>query len=64
MPASDYFANLCLLHAMRFVTFKLWFSSGVVKIMSGDTNWRSLTAMHYHYLTQPLPNLVSWCVCY
>lgn len=41
------------------VLFKLMFLSGVVKLMSGDPSWRDLTAMTYHYWTQPLPNPVS-----
>ena len=41
-----------------FVTlvFKLMFLSGAVKLLSGDTSWRDLTALSYHYWTQPLPN--------
>jgi lipase maturation factor 1 len=42
-----------------FVLFKLMFLSGVVKILSGDESWRDLTALSYHYWTQPLPNPVS-----
>ena len=26
----------------------------------GDSGWRDLTAMCYHYETQPVPNPVSW----
>jgi hypothetical protein len=26
----------------------------------GDTCWRDLTAMCYHYQTQPVPNPFSW----
>lgn len=40
--------------------FKLMFLSGVVKLASGDPSWRDLTALTYHYWTQPLPNPVSW----
>jgi hypothetical protein len=36
------------------------FSSGVVKLMSGDLTWRSLTALEYHYYTQPLPTPLAW----
>lgn len=36
------------------------FSSGVVKLSSGDSNWRDLLALQYHYFTQPLPNPVAW----
>jgi hypothetical protein len=41
------------------VLFKLMFLSGLVKILSGDPSWRDLTAMTYHYWTQPLPNPIS-----
>ncbi len=41
------------------VLFKLMFLSGVLKLMSGDESWRDLTALRYHYWTQPLPNPVS-----
>lgn len=43
-----------------FLLFKLMFLSGVVKLASGDPHWRDLTAMSYHYWTQPLPNPLSW----
>ena len=32
----------------------------MVKLLSGDTNWAHLTALTYHYWTQPLPNMISW----
>ncbi len=44
----------------RWLAFRLMFSSGVVKLASGDPTWRNLTALHYHYETQPLPNPVAW----
>ena len=44
----------------RWLLFRLMFFSGVVKIASGDPNWRKLTALHYHYETQPLPNPLAW----
>jgi hypothetical protein len=44
----------------RWLLFRLMFFSGVVKILSGDPTWRNLTAMHFHYETQPLPNPVAW----
>ncbi|MFN7133208.1 MAG: lipase maturation factor family protein, partial [Myxococcales bacterium] len=46
--------------ALRLLLFKVMFLSGYVKLASGDETWRSLTAMAYHYWTQPLPNAVSW----
>lgn len=46
--------------AVRWLLFRLMFGSGVVKLMSGDESWRSFTALDFHYLTQPIPNLVAW----
>lgn len=43
-----------------WLLFRLMFSSGVVKITSGDPTWANLTALDYHYFTQPLPNPISW----
>jgi lipase maturation factor 1 len=40
--------------------FRLIFSSGLVKILSGCPAWGSLTAMHYHYETQPIPNRLAY----
>jgi hypothetical protein len=40
--------------------FKLMFLSGVTKLLSGDPTWRDLSALTFHYQTQPLPSWVSW----
>lgn len=40
--------------------FKLMFLSGVVKPLSMDETWWKLTALDYHYWTQPMPNGISW----
>ncbi|MBZ5638556.1 MAG: lipase maturation factor family protein [Acidobacteriia bacterium] len=45
---------------LRWLLFRLLFSSGVVKLSSGDPTWRSLAALDYHYWTQPLPTWVGW----
>jgi lipase maturation factor 1 len=45
---------------LNVVLFKLMFSSGFVKLSSGDETWRSLTALLYHYETQPLPTWIGW----
>jgi len=44
----------------RWLLFRLMFFSGVVKLVSGDPTWRSLTALRYHYETQPLPTPLAW----
>jgi hypothetical protein len=47
---------------VRVLLFRLMFLSGVVKLASGDPTWRNLTALEFHYWTQPLPNAVAWFV--
>src|SRR5204863_3456088 len=46
----------------RLLVFRLMFGSGASKWMSGDPTWRSLTALSYHYETQPLPTVAAWYV--
>lgn len=43
-----------------WLLFRLMFSSGVVKLSSGDPTWANLTALQYHYWTQPIPNPIAW----
>ncbi|MGH7441693.1 MAG: lipase maturation factor family protein, partial [bacterium] len=43
-----------------WLLFRLIFGSGLVKLGSGDPNWRNLSALSYHYWTQPLPLWTSW----
>ena len=45
---------------LRWLLFRLMFGSGVVKLASGDPTWHGLTAMAYHYETQPLPAPTAW----
>jgi predicted DCC family thiol-disulfide oxidoreductase YuxK len=51
----------------RFARWLLWWLlirlmllSGVVKLLSGDPTWRNLTALTYHFQTQPLPTWMAW----
>ncbi|RMG12812.1 MAG: lipase maturation factor family protein [Deltaproteobacteria bacterium] len=44
----------------RWLLFRLLFLSGVVKLASGDPAWRDLSALEYHFFTQPLPMWTSW----
>jgi lipase maturation factor 1 len=48
--------------AYRFLLFRLMFESGLVKLLSGDPNWRNLHAMRFHFRTQPLPNPLAYYV--
>jgi predicted DCC family thiol-disulfide oxidoreductase YuxK len=44
----------------RWLLFRFILLSGAVKLLSGDPTWRNLTALNFHYETQPLPTLLSW----
>ncbi|HXI38901.1 MAG TPA: lipase maturation factor family protein [Bryobacteraceae bacterium] len=44
----------------RWLLFRLMFLSGTAKLLSGDPTWRNLTALQYHYATQPLPTRFAW----
>jgi hypothetical protein len=46
--------------ALRLILFRLMLESGMVKLLSGDPTWRNLTALRYHYETQPLPTPLAW----
>jgi len=48
--------------ALTFLLFRLMFSSGIVKILSGDPTWADLSAMTYHFETQPIPNPLAWFI--
>ena len=51
-----------VLWLLRWLQFRLMFSSGFVKLASGDPAWRDLRALDFHYETQPLPSWTSWYV--
>jgi hypothetical protein len=50
--------------AARFVLlwewFRIYFESGLVKIISGEEQWRNLTAMDKYYENGPLPTWIGW----
>lgn len=50
------------LFLLRWEWFRIYFESGVVKMMSGDYSWRHLTAMDDYYQNGPLPTWIGWYV--
>ncbi len=44
----------------RLLLFRFLFLAGVVKLVSADPTWRDLTALRYHFWTQPLPAPLAW----
>ncbi|PYJ26194.1 MAG: hypothetical protein DME90_12360 [Verrucomicrobia bacterium] len=48
------------LFLLKVLLLKLMLMSGVVKLTSGDDCWWNLTALDYHYWSQPLPTVFGW----
>jgi lipase maturation factor 1 len=67
--ATAYPVSRAGLFLLKFLLFKLVLMSGVVKLTSGDDSWgwlndsfhwSALTALDYHYWSQPLPTVFAW----
>jgi lipase maturation factor 1 len=50
------------LFLLRWEWFRIYFESGLVKLLSGDPHWRNLTAMDDYYQNAPLPSWMGWYV--
>lgn len=50
-PEPAYFARALVF----LIAVKVTLESGLVKLLSGDPTWRNLTALTYHWWSQPLP---------
>src|SRR2546425_71975 len=50
------------LFLLQWEWFRIYFGSGVVKIASGDPQWRRMTAMDEYYQNGPLPTWIGWYV--
>jgi hypothetical protein len=48
------------LFLLQWEWFRIYFESGVVKILSGDPEWRHFTAMDEYYQNGPLPTWIGW----
>lgn len=46
--------------AITWLNVKLVFSSGIVKLASGDPHWSTFDALQYHWWTQPQPGPLAW----
>jgi lipase maturation factor 1 len=47
---------------LRALVFRLMLESGLAKLLSGDPTWRNLSALTFHFETQPLPTPLAWYV--
>jgi lipase maturation factor 1 len=52
---ADTAPPLAALWLLRLLLFKLLLLSGLVKLTSGDPTWSALTALQFHFESQPLP---------
>jgi predicted DCC family thiol-disulfide oxidoreductase YuxK len=59
-PAEEPAPPTVAIWLLRLLLFKLMFGSGLTKLTWGDPTWRDLTALTYHYWTQPLPTPLAW----
>jgi len=50
------------LYLLRWEWFRIYFESGVVKLLSGDPEWRNFTAMDEYYQNGPLPTWIGYYV--
>ena len=46
--------------SLNFLVLRFHVQAGASKIWSKDKTWKEMTAISYHYLTQPLPNTIAW----
>lgn len=45
---------------LQWEWFRIYFESGLVKLLSGDPEWRHFTAMDDYYQNGPLPTWIGW----
>jgi hypothetical protein len=50
------------LFLLQWEWFRIYFESGMVKLLSGDPQWRNYTAMDEYYQNGPLPTWIGWYV--
>ncbi len=53
-------ASRISLFLLQWEWFRIYFESGLAKMLSGDPEWRHLTAMNEYYQNGPLPSWVAW----
>jgi hypothetical protein len=54
--------SFAALFLLQWEWFRIYFESGLVKLLSGDVEWRQMTAMDEYYQNGPLPTWIGWYV--
>ncbi len=49
---------ILIIWLFRWLGFRIMIGAGLIKLR-GDSCWRDLTCLYYHYETQPIPNPIS-----
>ena len=47
-------------YLLVWLMFRIYFESGIAKILGRDTEWRDFTAMDQYYQNGPLPTWIAW----
>jgi lipase maturation factor 1 len=50
------------LFLLQWEWFRIYIESGMVKLLSGDQQWRNFTAMDEYYQNGPLPTWIGWYI--
>jgi hypothetical protein len=58
--AAEHPPSRASLFLLQWEWFRIYFESGLVKLMSGDPEWRNFTAMDEYYQNGPLPTWIGW----
>lgn len=58
LPFSAYQAPVITVALAGWLVLRVYLGAGLIKLR-GDESWRDLTALQYHFETQPLPNPLS-----
>ncbi len=53
-------ASRASLFLLQWEWFRIYFESGMAKLLSGDPQWRHFTAMDEYYQNGPLPTWIGW----
>lgn len=51
--------SVIMIFLIRWMLFRTMLGAGLIKLR-GDSCWKDLTCLIYHYETQPMPNPLSW----
>jgi hypothetical protein len=57
---ADHPPSRASLYLLQWEWFRIYFESGLVKLLSGDTQWRDFSAMNEYYQNGPLPTWIGW----